>query len=255
MSNEAIKAIIQPTKPLKCNKCDKTLQVPLDYEFKSCPICRTKYLEAYRAKIDLKKQMIQQSKELQIHDVNELPEHLRSWKAYEESVKRQNLPKPLVKDYMKAKHTWKMMQIAEEAQFKEKVAQEPHWAVPVNPDDKCGEVRTRRMAGQKPLEDTLHIDGCKVCREWYAVWSRGGKGFDFFKAVKQAIPHESSGLQDRPDLTKIVQEDLKQYGQEPKSDVEQEHMREEKEAFEEANRINELSEIKKKKFLERKDDK
>jgi len=171
---EAIKAIIQSTKKIKCNRCDKTLEVPIDYQFKSCPICRTKYLAYKQAKRDIKEQIKEQNRELQIHDPNELPEHLRSWEAYKESVKKQNQNlKPLLKDFMKAKHTWKMMQIEKEAQFKEKIAREPHWAVPVNPNDICGEVRTRRMEGRPRIpEDTFHIQNCPLCRRWIAVWHR-----------------------------------------------------------------------------------
>jgi len=83
--------------------------------------------------------------------------------------------------------------LIEQEEFKQAVKSEPHWNVPVNPNDICGEVRLRYMRGERgKITDVLHIQNCELCQKWRILWrkSHGNslfKGFDLWGRHQETI--------------------------------------------------------------------
>jgi hypothetical protein len=202
----------------KCNDCKKEkFMLEFDEGHKSCKICVLKQQARRDAKRETRRQEQSLLKEQEIKKPESMPWMLQSYSNMCEEMSLRGVAKPTFQEYQDYVKKWNELEINREAEQKELERKDPSFAVPVNPNDICGEVRLRRMAGSPRIpEDSFHIQNCHLCRRWIAVWHRNhGKSFEGVdlwghqeNKPKPTNPDETSGWHDRPDLDKILKEEM-----------------------------------------------
>lgn len=168
-------------KSLKCNRCDKTVDVDDNFNYKMCPICREKDKARRGVLSENKKLTVQLDKNLQItsEDKQSMPKMLWSFSDFIEAYESQWHKKPSHDEYENRLATWKKQRIQIEADIEitesksklieaKKLLRFDIWE---KTSKQCEPFRLSKILKRQETQETLyHADECESCRNWLGVF-------------------------------------------------------------------------------------
>jgi hypothetical protein len=168
------------TKQIKCSRCDKTVEVPDDYSFKRCELCRAKdkarNLKNSEVRRELRK--FDRDSKIQIKGLNKLPDFARSYSAFKRWYEKMFHDKPCTwDDYLKLIDHFRNRQAQEQSRIE--ISRRKHERseekilnaldFPFESED-CKTYRIFRAKEKRSFEESdfiaSHILKCKVCTDW-----------------------------------------------------------------------------------------
>ncbi|MCJ7631368.1 hypothetical protein MUP77_03045 [Candidatus Bathyarchaeota archaeon] len=156
-------------KSIKCSKCDKTVKVEDNWQYKRCEICRTKdlaYKQVLKDKRKLDREARNKIKELKLERAMNFSE----WSKFAQEVLYDPSPTwERYSEYLKQRKEHEIYSKAETETYRLKSVNQKKYALinselfPLSHGRECYSFRLSRLNGSENLN---HLDNCSDCSDW-----------------------------------------------------------------------------------------